>query len=162
MMQTVDAANTTAQHAIAPISVRTFADADTDSVIALWQHTFPEYNAADKPHREPRRSIANKVAMDDGLFFVATDGGTLIGTVMAGYDGHRGWLYSLAVAPTHRRRGVGTALLKHAEAALAARGCLKLNLQVLASSADAPAFYAAHGYRADDVISLGKRLGDGA
>ncbi|VVE40417.1 Acetyltransferase YpeA [Pandoraea iniqua] len=140
------------------IHIRTFDDTDTDAVIALWREAFPEYNRADKPHREPRRSIANKVAMHDGLFFVAVRDRKVIGTVMAGYDGHRGWVYSLAVATSLRRRGVASALLRHAENALTERGCLKLNLQVLTQSREALAFYAAHGYAADDVVSLGKRL----
>jgi ribosomal protein S18 acetylase RimI-like enzyme len=144
----------------ADIHIRTFdeTDADTDAVLALWREAFPEYNASDKPHREPRRSIANKVAMRDGLFFVAVRDNEIVGTVMAGYDGHRGWVYSLAVAKAWRRRGVASALLRHAEIALAGRGCLKLNLQVLTQSREALAFYKAHGYAADDVVSLGKRL----
>lgn len=140
------------------IHLRTFDDADTDAVIALWRETFPEYNSPDKPHREPRRSIANKVAMHDGLFFVAVRERKIVGTVMAGYDGHRGWVYSLAVTHALRRRGVASALLRHAETALTERGCLKLNLQVLTQSREALAFYNAHGYAADDVVSLGKRL----
>lgn len=142
----------------ADIHIRAFDEADTEAVIALWRDAFPEYNAPDKPHREPRRSIANKVAMRDGLFFVAVRERRIAGTVMAGYDGHRGWVYSLAVARALRRRGVASALLHHAETALARRGCLKLNLQVLTGSREALAFYNAHGYAADNVVSLGKRL----
>ncbi|MCI3205131.1 MULTISPECIES: GNAT family acetyltransferase [Pandoraea] len=142
----------------ADIHIRTFDEADTDAVITLWREAFPEYNRADKPHREPRRSIANKVAMRDGLFFVAVRERKIVGTVMAGYDGHRGWVYSLAVTSALRRRGVASALLRHSEIALAERGCLKLNLQVLTQSREALAFYNAHGYAADDVVSLGKRL----
>ncbi|VVD64560.1 Acetyltransferase YpeA [Pandoraea eparura] len=142
----------------ADVHIRGFDDADTDAVLALWRDAFPEYLAADKPHREPRRSIANKVAMRDGLFFVAVCERQIVGTVMAGYDGHRGWVYSLAVARALRRRGVASTLLQHAECALAERGCLKLNLQVLTQSREALAFYTAHGYAADDVVSLGKRL----
>ena len=140
------------------IHIRTFDTADTDAVIALWREAFPEYNSPDKPHREPRRSIANKVAMHDGLFFVAVRERKIVGTVMAGYDGHRGWVYSLAVTHALRRRGVASGLLHHAETALTERGCLKLNLQVLTQSREALAFYNAHGYAADDVVSLGKRL----
>jgi ribosomal protein S18 acetylase RimI-like enzyme len=77
---------------------------------------------------------------------------------MAGYDGHRGWLYSLAVDPNARRLGVGTRLVRHAEAALAARGCPKLNLQVLDGKPDVLAFYASLGYRVEALVSLGKRL----
>jgi len=146
-----------------PVTIRPFAPADTDAVIALWQQAFPEYRDASRPHRDPHLSIANKLGTQPELFFVATrnsgdEGGTLVGTVMAGYDGHRGWLYSLAVDPRARRLGIGTRLVRHAEAALALRGCPKLNLQVLHDKPDVLAFYESLGYRSNAVVSLGKRL----
>jgi ribosomal protein S18 acetylase RimI-like enzyme len=145
------------------ISIRTFAVADTDAVLALWLDAFPEYKDTSRPHRDPRLSIANKLGTQPELFFVAVRNegdrdGAIVGTVMTGYDGHRGWLYSLAVAADARRLGIGTRLVRHAENALAARGCPKLNLQVLNSKPDVLAFYDALGYRADAVVSLGKRL----
>jgi hypothetical protein len=84
--------------------------------------------------------------------------GLPVGTVMAGYDGHRGWLYSLGVHPAHRRGGVARALVAHAEAALRARGCPKVNLQVLDARTEAQAFWRALGYLPDAVVSLGRRL----
>ncbi|MEX3687946.1 GNAT family acetyltransferase [Paraburkholderia sp. BR14263] len=145
------------------VTIRVFSEADTEAVIALWLQAFPEYNDASRPHRNPRLSIANKLGTQPELFFVAVrDGGdvdgALIGTAMAGYDGHRGWLYSVAVAPDARRHGLGTRLVRHAENALAALGCLKLNLQVLTDKAEVLAFYEQLGYRTDAVVSLGKRL----
>ncbi|WP_321913953.1 MULTISPECIES: GNAT family acetyltransferase [unclassified Paraburkholderia] len=145
------------------ITIRVFSEADTEAVIALWLQAFPEYNDTSRPHRNPRLSIANKLGTQPELFFVAirSDGdvdGALVGTAMAGYDGHRGWLYSVAVAPEARRHGLGTRLVRHAEDALAAMGCLKLNLQVLTDKAEVLAFYERLGYRADAVVSLGKRL----
>ncbi|MEX3979455.1 GNAT family acetyltransferase [Paraburkholderia sp. EG287A] len=145
------------------VTIRVFSEADTEAVIALWLQAFPEYNDASRPHRNPRLSIANKLGTQPELFFVAVrDGGdidgALVGTAMAGYDGHRGWLYSVAVAPEARRHGLGTRLVRHAENALAALGCLKLNLQVLTDKAEVLAFYERLGYRADAVVSLGKRL----
>jgi ribosomal protein S18 acetylase RimI-like enzyme len=77
---------------------------------------------------------------------------------MGSYDGHRGWVYALAVCPTHQRRGIGTALLRHLEAALQGRGCLKVNLQVRASNAEAVAFYERLGYVVEERVSMGKRL----
>jgi ribosomal protein S18 acetylase RimI-like enzyme len=141
------------------LSIRCFDEGDTDAVIALWLDAFPEYRDASRPQRNPHLSIANKLATQPELFFVAVKDGRLVGTVLAGYDGHRGWLYSLAVDGTERRQGIGTLLIQHAEAALAARGCPKVNLQVLSAKADVRAFYEALGYRADEVVSLGKRLG---
>ena len=142
------------------LSIRVFSEADTEAVIALWLQAFPEYNDPSRPHRNPRLSIANKLGTQPELFFVATrdEDGALVGTAMAGYDGHRGWLYSVAVMPDSRRLGVGTRLVRHAESALAAMGCLKLNLQVLADKPDVLGFYERLGYRADAVVSLGKRL----
>ncbi|MEM5452223.1 GNAT family acetyltransferase [Paraburkholderia guartelaensis] len=145
------------------VTIRVFSEADTEAVIALWLQAFPEYNDASRPHRNPRLSIANKLGTQPELFFVAVrDGGdvdgALLGTAMAGYDGHRGWLYSVAVAPDARRHGLGTRLVRHAENALAALGCLKLNLQVLTDKAEVLAFYEQLGYRTDAVVSLGKRL----
>ncbi|BCZ76926.1 GNAT family acetyltransferase [Paraburkholderia terrae] len=143
----------------ASLSIRVFNAADTDAVIALWLEAFPEYKDASRPQRNPYLSIANKLATQPELFFVAVKDGAIVGTVMAGYDGHRGWLYSLAVEAAARRLGIGTLLVRHAEAALTARGCPKVNLQVLSAKADVQAFYESLGYVADAVISLGKRLG---
>ncbi len=143
----------------ATLSIRRFDASDTDAVVALWQAAFPEYRDVTRPQRNPHLSIANKLATQPELFFVAVLGERIVGTVMGGYDGHRGWLYSLAVVESLRRHGIGTRLVAHDEHALTERGCPKLNLQVLSAKADVRAFYEALGYRADAVISLGKRLG---
>ncbi len=143
----------------AAISIRCFDAADTDEVIALWLDAFPEYRDASRPQRNPHLSIANKLATQPELFFVAVQRARVIGTVLAGYDGHRGWLYSLAVDASLRRQGIGARLVLHAEAALAMRGCPKVNLQVLSAKGDVRSFYEALGYRMDEVVSLGKRLG---
>jgi ribosomal protein S18 acetylase RimI-like enzyme len=144
----------------AALSIRRFDASDTDAVVALWQEAFPEYRDVMRPQRNPHLSIANKLATQPELFFVAVLGERIVGTVMGGYDGHRGWLYSLAVDASLRRHGIGTRLVAHVETALTERGCPKLNLQVLSAKADVRAFYEALGYRADAVISLGKRLGE--
>jgi hypothetical protein len=143
-----------------PLSIRCFEAGDADAVVALWQEAFPEYRDVTKPQRNPHLSITNKMATQPDLFFVAVLDGHVVGTVMAGYVGLRGWMYSLAVDTSRRRLGIGTRLVAHAEASLAARGCPKVNLQVLSTKEDIRAFYEALGYRADAVISLGKRLGE--
>ncbi|MFM0047388.1 MULTISPECIES: GNAT family acetyltransferase [Paraburkholderia] len=142
------------------LSIRCFEARDTDAVVALWQEAFPEYRDVTRPQRNPHLSIANKLATQPELFFVAGLDERIVGTVMGGYDGHRGWLYSLAVAESLRRHGIGARLVAHVENALTERGCPKLNLQVLSAKADVRAFYETLGYRADAVVSLGKRLGE--
>ncbi|BBU26830.1 GNAT family acetyltransferase [Burkholderia sp. THE68] len=138
--------------------IRTFDTADRDAVIALWREVFPEYADASRPQRDPALSIANKMTTQPELFFVGLVDGRVIGTVMAGYDGHRGWVYSLAVTPSLRGRGFGGALMTHAEAALAKLGCPKVNLQILSVKTELRGFYEKLGYRMDEVVSLGKRL----
>ena len=89
---------------------------------------------------------------------VALANDKVVGTVMGGYDGHRGWVYSLAVDDRERHRGVGSALLDKIEEALKALGCLKVNLQVVASNSGVVEFYEKLGFTVEDRISMGKRL----
>ncbi len=138
--------------------IRPVTNRDADVVIALWSVVFPEYDDPTRPQRDPRASIARKLAFGDGLFWLAEQESRVIATVMAGYDGHRGWIYSLGVHPSVRRAGVGRALVAEAERALAAVGCPKINLQVLTSKESAQAFWRAVGYDPDAVTSFGKRL----
>ncbi len=138
--------------------IRPVTGRDTDAVIALWGAVFPEYGDPTRPQRDARASITRKLAFGDGLFWLAEEEGHPIATVMAGYDGHRGWIYSLGVLPSVRRAGVGRALVAEAERALAALGCPKVNLQVLRSKEGAQAFWRGVGYEPDAVTSFGKRL----
>ncbi len=138
-----------------PILIAPFVDADhRGQVIALWEAVFG-YEAA---HNRPGLVIDQKLAVADQLFFVAVAGPVVVGTIMAGYDGHRGWIYLVAVAPDHRRQGLGARLVTHAEQALAARGCVKINLQILAGNERVTAFYAALGYAVEPRVSMGKRV----
>jgi ribosomal protein S18 acetylase RimI-like enzyme len=137
-----------------PMHIRTFQDADAAAVTALWREVFPH----DPPHSAPDIVIRHKRAVQRELFFIAESDGALAGTVMAGYDGNRGWIYKLAVDPRQRRRGLGTALVRHAEAALRALDCPKINLQVRNSNAAVVAFYERLGYQVEPLVSMGKRL----
>ena len=136
------------------MAIRPFEETDAESVMTLWTTVFA-YSAA---HNNPATVIRNKLAVQRDLFFVALVGGVLAGTVMGGYDGHRGWIYSLAVDPQNRRRGVGSALMRHIERELAVRGCPKINLQVLASNAGTVEFYQKLGYAVEDRVSMGRLL----
>jgi ribosomal protein S18 acetylase RimI-like enzyme len=140
------------------VIIRTFHVRDTDAVIALWRDVFPEYADASRPQRSPALSIANKLGTQPELFFVGVVDDAVVGTVMAGYDGHRGWVYSLAVCSALQRRGFGRALMQHAENALGSLGCPKVNLQILSFKTELRGFYEKLGYRVDEVVSLGKRL----
>jgi ribosomal protein S18 acetylase RimI-like enzyme len=124
------------------------------AVIALWETVFG-YETA---HNTPSLAIDKKLAVADELVFVAVRDEEVIGTVMAGYDGHRGWLYSVAVHPAHRREGLGAKLVRHAEDALIARGCMKINLQIVSANASVAAFYEALGYSIEPRISMGKKI----
>jgi ribosomal protein S18 acetylase RimI-like enzyme len=136
------------------MDIRPYRDADGQAVIALWNEVLPD----SAPHNDPVTTIRQKLAVERDLFFVAVVEGAVVGTVMGGYDGHRGWVYAVAVRPQHRRRGIGAALLRRLEAALAERGCLKVNLQVRASNAEVIAFYEKLGYAVEERVSMGKRL----
>lgn len=128
--------------------------AHREPVIALWQEVFG-YETA---HNEPHLVIDKKLAVNDGLFFLAMEMDNVIGSVMAGYDGHRGWIYSLAVLPFFRKRGIGTALLSHAEKQLSLLGCMKINLQIVEGNEAVGHFYRVNGYSSEKRISMGKRL----
>ncbi len=123
-------------------------------VIPLWEAVFA-YKTA---HNKPSLVIDKKVEVDDRLFFVAVEGCLVAGTIMAGYDGHRGWIYSLAVSPAHRGQGIGSRLVSHAERALADKGCVKINLQILEGNESVAAFYASLGYVVEKRVSMGKPL----
>jgi ribosomal protein S18 acetylase RimI-like enzyme len=125
-----------------------------EQVIGLWEKTFAYATA----RNAPALVIDKKLAIDDGLFFVGIKKGEVIGTVMAGYDGHRGWIYSLAVLSIYQKQGIGSALLCHAERKLSALGCVKINLQVLEGNDAVEKFYISNGYTTEKRISMGKEL----
>jgi ribosomal protein S18 acetylase RimI-like enzyme len=141
------------------MSIRQVTSSDTEVVVDLWRLVFPEYGDPLRPHRDVRASVARKLDFGDGLFWLAEAHGCVVGTIMAGYDGHRGWIYSLGVHPEARRTGIGRALVEHAEQALEALGCPKVNLQVFSSNLAAQEFWHGVGYRRDEVASFGKKLG---
>lgn len=125
-----------------------------EKVIQLWKKVF---GYQDK-RNDPGLVIDKKLAVNDGLFFVGIEEGRIAGTVMAGYDGHRGWIYSLAVDPDEQKQGLGSALLDFAEQALAEIGCMKINLQILVSNGAVQEFYRKRGYSVEERISMGKQI----
>ena len=133
--------------------IRPFEPTDEAAVVALWREC-----GLTRPWNDPQRDIARKLTEQPELFLVGSVGARVIATAMAGFDGHRGWVYYLAVAASHRKQSVGRALMHEAERLLIERGCPKLNLMVRSGNAEVIAFYRALGYAQDDVVILGRRL----
>ena len=139
----------------AALTIRRFRPGDEADVVELWR-------GSDllRPANDPARDIARKGRVGGHLFLVALLGERIVGSVMGGYEGHRGWINYLAVSPSCRRRGIGRRLMEEVEGLLRADGCPKINLQVRTSNRAVVAFYAALGFTEDPVVSLGKRLVD--
>lgn len=148
------------------IGIRAFERADTDAVVALWEDA-----GLTRPWNDPRADIERKLAVQPELFLVAeerapepsrddADGADarIVGSVMAGYDGHRGWLYYLASASDRRGRGIGRALVAEAERLLRAMGCPKVQLMVRVGNEQVLGFYDELGYERFEVGNTGKRL----
>jgi len=144
---------TTGAAAVA-VRISPYSDAHFSGVDALWKEAFPD----DPPRNQAAAAIPEKLAAQPELLLVALDGDDVVGTAMAGYDGHRGWLYSVAVRRSHRRRGIGAMLIREAEARLRALGCGKVNLQVRTTNLAVVAFYETLGFEVEERVSLGKRL----
>jgi ribosomal protein S18 acetylase RimI-like enzyme len=136
------------------VNIQTFQPDLIHGVDALWREVFPD----DPPWNRAEVAVPAKLAVQPELFLVAMDGDTVVGSVMGGYDGHRGWIYALAVRASHRRRGIATALMAAIEARLAATGCGKINLQVRAGNDSVIGFYRALGYGTEDRVSMGKHV----
>jgi ribosomal protein S18 acetylase RimI-like enzyme len=135
------------------VKARPYCSRDRDQVIALWF-------ACDLVvlWNNPATDIDRKCEVNPELFMIAEVGGEIVATVMAGYEGHCGWINYLAVSPSHRRQGLGKRMIEEAETRLRAVGCPKVNLQVRRSNHEACRFYEAIGYLEDEAVSFGKRL----
>ncbi len=110
------------------------------------------------PQNDPHEDIRRKYDFQPSLFFIALLDGKLVGSVMTGYEGHRGWINYLAVLPECRGRGYGRKLMERAVEELTKMGCPKVNLQVRETNLSVVEFYRHLGFKDDHVISLGKRL----
>jgi ribosomal protein S18 acetylase RimI-like enzyme len=135
--------------------VRTFTWDDWPQVLALWQAAGPgiHLGASDSPDE-----IRKKWAHDPELFLVAEDNAVLVGAVLGGFDGRRGLVYHLAVAPHRRRRGIGRALMAEIERRLAAKGCFKSYLLATPDNRQAVDFYRQLGWEVMDMVLMGKEL----
>lgn len=133
--------------------IRPYLESDEQAVVALW-HTC----GLTRPWNDPHKDIARKLTVQRELFLVGELQGRLIATVMAGFEGHRGWVNYLAVAPEQRGRGYAATLMKVVEDKFIEAGCPKVNLLVRAANTPVLEFYRRLGYAADEAVPLGKRL----
>lgn len=133
--------------------IRPFDLGDEPHVIELWKQC-----KLTRPWNNPQRDIARKLTLQPENFLVGLIQNQLVASVMAGYEGHRGWVNYLAVSPNHQQKHVGGQMMRAAEQRLLAMGCPKINLQIRGTNRDVIGFYHAIGYQIDDAISMGKRL----
>ena len=137
----------------AGLKIQAYRESDQHAVVALWHEC-----GLVRPWNDPVKDIHRKLRVQRDLFLVATLDGRLVATVMAGYEGHRGWINYLAVARECRKQGFGRRLMDEAEVRLRAIGCPKISLQIRSSNAEVVAFYRSLGFAVDDALSMGKRL----
>jgi ribosomal protein S18 acetylase RimI-like enzyme len=135
------------------VEFRRFRMEDTEGLLALWRDGGI---AAREEH--PRRTIQKKMNHSPEAFWVAVSDGRVVGSVIAGYDGVRGWLYRLAVSTGYRRRGIGRALVERAEAWLRELGCAKVKLQIEPGDAAAVEFYRKLGYEVQQLVDMSRWL----
>lgn len=136
------------------MEIRPYSESDEADVVGLWREVFPDAPVWNDPEMDIRR----KLSIQRELFLVAIHESEVVGTAMAGYDGHRGWVYYVVVSLKHRKQGIGTALMNRVEQDLAKAGCPKLNLQVRSSNSQAVSFYEKLGYSIEERVSMAKRL----
>lgn len=135
------------------LEIRPFVPSDEKSVVPLWLEC-----GLVVPWNDPHRDIQRKLKVQADGFLVSSLEGQMVAAVMAGYDGHRGWINYLAVHPRYRRRGIGKRMMAAAEEYLRAMGCPKINLEVRSSNTKAIEFYQRIGFKKGEVFSPGKRL----
>ena len=131
-----------------------YKDEHFAGVEALWEEAFPN----DAAWNKASVAIPEKMRFQPDLMLVAHEGPLVVGSVMAGYEGHRGWISRIAVLRAHRHKRIGQKLLSEAERRLAARGCIKINLQVVETNSAVVRFYEEAGYEIEPRISMSKRL----
>jgi len=136
-----------------PAEIRPYQPSDEAAVVQLWK----DCNLV-IPWNDPLRDIRRKLRVQPALFLVGFVSGELAATVMAGYEGHRGWLNYLAVAPRYQRKGIGRKMVAEAEDRLRQMGCPKINIQIRTRNTAVIEFYRRIGFEPDDVVSMGKRL----
>lgn len=135
------------------MEIRVFRASDEPAVVGLWAAC-----GLTRPWNDVRKDVLRKLSVQPELFLIGEVEGVIVATVMAGFDGHRGWVNYLAVDERHRRSGLGRRLMQRVEQDLEALGCPKVNIQIRAENAAVVAFYEKFGYASDGTLVMGKRL----
>ncbi len=135
------------------MKIRPYQDSDEESLIQLWTEC-----GLVAPQNNPIRDIERKLEVNPEWFLIGVESDKVVASCMVGYEGHRGWINYLAVAPSKQRKGYARQIMNEAERLLKEAGCPKINLQVRSSNSQVIAFYESLGFTDDHVTSLGKRL----
>jgi ribosomal protein S18 acetylase RimI-like enzyme len=135
------------------MQIRPFAMADQEAVIALWRDA-----GLVRPWNDPYKDIQRKMAEQPELFLVGALEDQVIASAMVGYEGHRGWIYYMAVSPALQGKALGAQIIRAAEDLLLARGCPKVCLMVRTTNTAVIEFYRKQGYEFDAVVAMAKRL----
>ena len=133
--------------------IRDIADGDIDQVIALWHAA-----GVTRPWNDPGRDIAFARRDAHSTVLVGADGGRIVASAMVGEDGHRGWVYYVAIAPELQRSGLGRIMMQAAEDWLIRRGVWKVQLLVRADNKKATKFYEQLGYKDTTSVCFQKVL----
>ena len=135
------------------IEITAFEERHRSDVIALWTKC-----GLTRPWNDPDKDIDRKLTDRNGAFLVLTQAGSVIGSVMVSYDGHRGSIYYLSIDPERQSAGLGKMMMEHCERLLIDMGCPKINLFVRRGNEAVMSFYDKLGYSEDAAVPLGKRL----
>ncbi len=133
------------------VQISKYSQQDEANLIQFWRNAFPN----DPAHNAPDKMIKAKLAVDDLIYLMKYEG-RIVGACMAGYDGHRGWLYAVATAASHRRLGIGKQLVTHVVQEFKRKGCIKLNLQIRAENTQVASFYQSLGFEVEERLSMGR------
>ena len=138
-----------------PLKIRAYEPQDRDQLITLLKEAFPD----DPPWNAPHRLIDDKLNHSpQGLLVGITGNNTLASAILAGYDGHRGWINTLCVLQSHRGQGFGKAMIEAALAQLKKEGAVKINLQIRGDNTGLHRYYESLGFVTEDRISMGIKL----
>ena len=135
------------------MKIRKFKEEDRKEVIQLWENC-----GLTRKWNDPNKDIDRKISFQSELFFVGEINNKIISSAMAGYDGHRGSVYYLAVNPSHHGQGYGKQMMEKIETTLKVIGCPKINIVIRTSNKSVQEFYSTLGYVTEEVVSIGKRL----